>query len=183
MHSWKMNLDTPVTRHNIRRLGAMDAASYRDIRLDGLKTHPESFGAAWEDECRLDLADYRLRLEQNIVFGIEEIGSTPLVGVAGLHIPTGPKLRHKAVLWGMYVRPACRGSRLGTALLAKVLEQAELIAEDVTLAVAVKNKIAVQLYEKAGFRSYGIERRALKIDNQYYDEHLMSLSVRQSNAT
>jgi len=34
--------------------------------------------------------------------------SSPLVGVAGFRVEDAVKLRHKGVLWGMYVRPEAR---------------------------------------------------------------------------
>ncbi len=34
----------------MRRLDAHDVASYREIRLEGLKNHPEAFSSSWEDE-------------------------------------------------------------------------------------------------------------------------------------
>lgn len=36
----------------LRRLGSSDAASYRELRLEGLRSHPEAFGASWEYEAR-----------------------------------------------------------------------------------------------------------------------------------
>jgi len=40
------------------------------------------------------------------------------------------------------------------------------------------NVEAARLYAEAGFSVYGLERRALKVDGRYYDELLMSLSLR-----
>lgn len=46
--------------------------------------------------------------------------------------------------------------------------------EEVRLTVVATNKAAVRLYERAGFEQYGLERQALKIDHDYYDEVLMA---------
>jgi RimJ/RimL family protein N-acetyltransferase len=37
------------------------------------------------------------------------------------------------------------------------------------------NKAAHNLYLSLGFESYGLEPKALKIDNRYYDDELMFL--------
>jgi ribosomal protein S18 acetylase RimI-like enzyme len=41
------------------------------------------------------------------------------------------------------------------------------------LSVAVTNDRAIHFYERLGFSKYGTESRALKIGNEYIDEHLM----------
>jgi len=43
-------MSTSQQDFQIRRLEPHDAAAYRDLRLEGLRNHPEAFGASWEDE-------------------------------------------------------------------------------------------------------------------------------------
>ena len=43
-------------RLTVRRLSALDATAYRDLRLAGLLAHPEAFGASWEEEADHPLA-------------------------------------------------------------------------------------------------------------------------------
>ncbi len=88
----------------IRRLEPQDVAVYRELRLEGLKNHPEAFGASWDDEIDKPDAWWTERLEANTVFG-GWIDSSRLLGVAGFQVPGTAKQRHKAILWGMYVRP------------------------------------------------------------------------------
>src|SRR5216117_3391695 len=107
----------------IRRLESHDVVAYRELRLEGLKNHPESFGAAWEDEIEEPDSWWTERLESNTVFGGWTEGS-PLLGVAGFSVPGAAKQRHKGILWGMYVRPDARGTGLAASLLQCVIEQA-----------------------------------------------------------
>lgn len=160
----------------LRRLGLPDAAGYRELRLEGLRRHPEAFGASWEDEAAKPLAWFAERLERNAVFGAS-LDAAALVGTAGLLVPDAAKLRHKAVLWGVFVQPQARGTGLAAALVARVLEQARGIVEEVRLTVVASNPAAVRLYTRAGFRQYGLERRALKVGNEYHDELLMALQL------
>jgi RimJ/RimL family protein N-acetyltransferase len=41
--------------------------------------------------------------------------------------------------------------------------------------VVASNAAACRLYSTAGFKEYGLERRALKIGSEYYDDVLMAL--------
>lgn len=159
----------------LRRLGADDAAGYRGLRLHGLAEHPEAFGASWEDEAERPLPWFAERLERNAVFGGWAAGGAELAGVAGLAVPDAAKLRHKGVLWGMHVRRGFRRAGLGAALLARVLDHARGAVEEVRLSVVLSNAAAVRLYEAAGFETYGVERRALRVAGRYHDEALMAL--------
>jgi RimJ/RimL family protein N-acetyltransferase len=49
--------------------------------------------------------------------------------------------------------------------------------EEVCLTVVTSNAAARRLYSAAAFKEYGLERRALKVGSQYYDEVLMSLPL------
>jgi len=162
----------------IRRLSALDAEAYRDLRLGGLRAHPEAFGASWEEEGAKTLAWFEDRLDRNIIFGGIMAAASELGGVAGFYVPDSVKQRHKGVLWGMFVQPQVRGMGLGPALVARVLEHARATVEEVRLTVVSTNAAAIRLYERAGFEQYGLERRALKVGGDYHDEVLMALSLR-----
>jgi hypothetical protein len=41
----------PMNSLKVRRLEAHDVASYRELRLEGLKFHPEGFASSWEYEA------------------------------------------------------------------------------------------------------------------------------------
>ena len=107
----------------VRRLEAHDAPVYRDLRLEGLKNHPEAFGSSWEDECRKPEAWWAERLKQ-APCSAAGLDDSPLLGVAGFHAHAASKLRHKAVLWGMHVRIEGRGTGLAACLVQRVIEHA-----------------------------------------------------------
>jgi RimJ/RimL family protein N-acetyltransferase len=163
----------PQKLFKVRRLEAQDAMIYRDLRLEGLKNQPEAFGSSWEDESGKPDAWWVERLETSTVFG-GWIDASPLLGVAGFHAHAASKLRHKAVLWGMYVRIEGRGTGLAGRLVQRVIEHARPLVEEICLTVVASNIAGKRLYSAAGFEPYGIERRALKIGEEYFDEVLMS---------
>ena len=84
------------------------------------------------------------RLAGSTVFGGFE-GQT-LHGIAGFKQEQGLKDRHKAMLVGMYVRPAARGTGLGRRLVEAVLDHARGRVELVQLAVVAGNDAALRLY-------------------------------------
>ena len=92
-------------------------------------------------------------------------------------MPKAGKSKHKGVLWGMFVQPEFQGTGLGTALVARVVEHAARIVEELQLTVVATNTAAIRLYTRAGFKPYGLEQRALKVGEQYYDELLMTLRL------
>jgi len=163
----------------LRQLGESDAATYRELRLEGLSANPDAFGASFEEEECMSLSWFEDRLENNIIFG-GYANDHALVGVAGLMIPTSTKLRHKGTLWGMFLRPEARGTGLARSLAERIIERAEGIVEEVLLTVVTSNVSAVRLYEDLGFEKYGLERRALKVEGRYSETLLMALILKES---
>jgi ribosomal protein S18 acetylase RimI-like enzyme len=102
-----------------------------------------------------------------------------LVGTAGLVREPNLKERHKARIWGVYLKANIRGQGLGRTMLAELLRRAASMegVEQVLLAVAAPQTAAIALYHSFGFTSYGREPRALKIGDQYIDEELMVLQL------
>lgn len=170
-----MTIDGNITEFTIARLGSAQARDYRDLRLDGLARHPEAFGASWEDEAARTVEQFAERLGQGTVFGARSEGRPGLIGAVGLRVPQGEKTRHKGIVWGMYVRPQARRIGVGEALLAHALDHAATLVEEVILTVEASNRAALDLYRRAGFEQYGLEKRALKIGEDYRDEALMAL--------
>jgi RimJ/RimL family protein N-acetyltransferase len=160
----------------IRRLTPADAASYRDIRLDGLRCNPEAFGSTFEDESARPLTFFSERLGGSAAFGA--FHDSELVGIAGLLIREGRKEAHKGLLVGMYVRPSERKAGVGRRLVETIVEFACQRVELIQLAVVSDNEQARRLYERLGFVEYGIERKALKQDDHYYDEVLMAKDLK-----
>jgi RimJ/RimL family protein N-acetyltransferase len=152
----------------IRPLCADEAALYRDIRLEGLRLHPEAFGSAFEQETAESLPFFEQRLTGNTIFA--GFHDQEVLGVAGFMPEPGLKRAHKGHLWGMYVRPAARGTGLAPQLVEAVLEFAKDRVELVQLSVVSGNAPAHRLYVSHGFAPYGLEERSLKVDGRYLDE-------------
>ena len=164
--------DVRVAGIEVRQLLPIDAALYRDIRLEALKLSPEAFGSAFETEHAEALTWFADRLESSAVFGAFD--GTDLVGTAGFFIRQGRKETHKGVLWGMYVRPEARKAGVGKQLAEAVIDHACQCVELIQLTVVSGNEPARRLYDSLGFIEYGIEKNSLKQDGHYWDEVLMA---------
>ena len=87
------------------------------------------------------------------------------------------RVRHKGSIWGMYIAAEAQGHGLGRALMREAIARASAIPglEQISLGVISGNDYARTLYTSLGFQSYGLERRALLINNKYHDDELMQL--------
>jgi ribosomal protein S18 acetylase RimI-like enzyme len=75
----------------------------------------------------------------------------------------------------MYVARERAGQGVGSALLSHLLGEArrEPGLTQLTLTVTETNVAARRLYEKFGFRSFGIEPRAIRVDDTCFDKNHM----------
>jgi ribosomal protein S18 acetylase RimI-like enzyme len=161
----------------IRQLSPADAESFRELRLEGLRLNPEAFGSTYDFEKDQPLTRYTGWLTNSTVFGAYQ--NTHLIGTASFTQLSGLKDSHKGLLRAMYVRPTHRRSGAARQLVQAVIETARQTVEQVQLSVVSDNLPALHLYQSLGFRQYGLEPRALKHNDRYSDEILMSLDLTQ----
>jgi len=161
--------------YSIRQLTEDDVALYREIRLEGLKRYPASFGSSYETEAQQPVSWFKEQAGNAIIIG--GFRDTALMGVAGIYLRPEPKLTHKCVLFGMYVRLEAQGSGLAKELAESVIERVKSSVEEILLTVAVSNIAAVKLYTNIGFIEYGMEPRSLKVGDEYHDQLMMRLPV------
>ena len=158
-----------------RRLLAADAEAYRAIRIEGLTHAPAAFGSSLAEEGEQPDGWWTDRLQRNHMFGLFD-GET-LLGVAGFYIEGMEKVRHRAHLIGVYLRPAARGKGAGQLLLQAVIEEARRQVKQLHLAVTTDNEPARRLYERMGFVVYGEDPRGLRVGEKFYDDYLMVLRL------
>ena len=170
----------------IRRLIPDDAPQYRELRLRGLAAHPDAFTSSHDEEAGKPLAATQRRLAPDSpdrVWGAFVAGE--LAGVLGLTPESRAKSRHKAHVFGMYVASAFGGRGIGKALLAHVIHIARETPhiEQLTLTVTQGNGAARALYARAGFETFGVEPRAIRVDGVYLaKEHMVLFLDRATSA-
>ena len=162
----------------IRQLRAHDATDYRALRLRALWEYPEAFTSSYDEEQDKPEAWYedRLASARTRFWGAFEDGQ--MCGVVGLEREARAKNRHKATVVGMYVSTEHNGRGIGRQLMDALCESARLDGlELLVLTVTQGNDLAVQLYESSGFRSFGVEPRAIKIDGRFFSKNHMVLEL------
>jgi ribosomal protein S18 acetylase RimI-like enzyme len=158
---------------NIRRLSDEDTDAFRALRLFGLQDTPSAFGSSYEEEIAFPASAVEgwLALKPDRgTFGAFDKES--LVGIVGLGRENMKNLSHKARVWGLYVRPEFRSKGIARALLLEALSLARSVPEimQIGLCVNVKNTHAIQLYESVGFKEFGREPGAMRINGELHDE-------------
>lgn len=166
---------------HIRRLTPQDAPSFHALRLLALRDEPTAFGSSYEEEAAFSPETISARLATHLdqgVFGAFD--ELRLLGIVALRRESMRKLRHKGMIFGMYVTPEARGNGVGRDLLSQALMLARSVPDllQVNLGVNADNTRAIALYESMGFETFGREPRAMKIEEVFHDELHMVLHVR-----
>jgi len=163
----------------IRRLEISDAPVYRELRLRGLRDHPDAFTSSFEEESLRSPADTEKRLaatSDTVMWGAFVEGT--LAGVVGMTRETRLKNRHKATLVAMYVAPEYGGQGLGLALVQTVIQAAKTAeVELLILTVTDTNRQAAALYTRAGFASFGVEPDAIRVNGVPFGKQHMYLQL------
>jgi GNAT superfamily N-acetyltransferase len=163
----------------IRRLEISDAPVYRELRLRGLRDHPDAFTSSFEEENVRSAAETEKRLSptsDTVMWGAFVEGT--LAGVVGMTRETRLKNRHKATLVAMYVAPEYGGQGLGLALVQTVIQAAKAAkVELLILTVTDTNRQAAALYARAGFASFGVEPDAIRVNGVPFGKQHMYLQL------
>lgn len=159
----------------IRPVGIEDAPFINEIRrMDGVRENV--LGITSERVTRSE--DFIKGLTDNnhvFVAEIEENSLKKIVGMIGLNINRGARLRHSASI-GIMVHADYQGQGIGTELFKKVLDLADnwLMLVRLELGVFVKNERAVKLYQSLGFQIEGTRKYAAIRNGEYADEYVMA---------
>lgn len=161
----------------VRKLAADDALQLRNMRLFALKDSPTAFTSSYEEELeRFNDGDYVNAIQTNHYFGA--FHEDTLIGIMGYFVRPHRKQWHQGVLFGVFVHPDWRGNAISQRMLELLIADAHKRVEMMVLQVAVDNFSARHTYLKAGFQSYGVEPKALKVGDAYIDEEHMWLDLK-----
>ena len=105
------------------------------------------------------------------------VSGNAVIGWCDILVGSLPGFTHCGRL-GMGVRQNFRGMGIGKKLLTAAIKKAhEKKIERIELDVFASNKVAIKLYERAGFVVEGVKEKARKLDGVYDDVICMALSL------
>lgn len=166
----------------LRKLQPHESSIYRLIRLACLKNAPQFFGSTFEEESQTPRLKFETYIENNerdhFMFGAFD--NETLIGITGFERMKRARDRHRGELVQVYIESQYRGQNIGARLLRAVVEHAFTLdgIEQIQLSLIAGNESAGRLYEKIGFRTFGIQPRYFKMGENYTDQQLMQLFKR-----
>ena len=166
----------------IRKLEPHESAAYREIRLACLKNASAYFGSTYEEEASNSRLKFETFIENNskdhFIFGAFDHDT--LIGITGFKRMERQRDRHRGEVVQVYVEAGYRGQSLGEKLIRSVIAQAFTLEgiEQAQLSAIAGNENAIKLYEKIGFRTFGIQTNYFKMGDTYTDQCFMQLFKR-----
>jgi ribosomal protein S18 acetylase RimI-like enzyme len=169
--------------HSIRLLNREDGPDYQRLRLESLQNSPFAFLSTYESEQKLHEDTFSNHLDWSYhpphfgYFGVFMPDPTDpeekkLVGYIQVSQTFLEKQEHIAMLNNLYISPDYRGLGLASELfehIFQVISTHEKV-ERLYLSCTAKNKHALGLYKKLGFRRFAVKVRAIKWQGEYDDE-------------
>jgi len=163
----------------IKEISSVQANEYKAFFIRGLIEDEESFRISPNDEREAQFPTTGSVDSFTLAAYVDQ----QLAGVVSLarEGKDREKLRHKALLFRMYVSSSHRGKGIARRLIEKAIERAQQVddIERIVLTVIGHNDKAKSLYQSLGFEIYGSEPKALKWKDKYFDEDLMALELRK----
>lgn len=102
-----------------------------------------------------------------------------IIGNAYIHSNPRERIQHKAEI-AISVLQSHWNKGVGSRLMETILDFAKStpFMETIYLEVATTNAAAIRLYQKFGFETYGVNKKAIKLDKDtYLDWYLMRLDL------
>lgn len=162
----------------IRQLELVDARELFRFWQAALREEPFAFVTSPEDDVASfeSLREYLSRRPDALVFGAFD---PEMVGMLGISRENRRKLAHKALIWGVFVREEYRGHGVGEQLLSVAIDHARSVdgLKALRLGVSQRSAPARRLYERAGFRVWGIEPDCIQYGGESADLCYLELKL------
>jgi len=165
----------------VRVLTSSDAGAYQRLRTEMLLDSPASFLSAPGDDIAEDRAVLAKKLDEaeNKVLAIEGEDGAGLIAAGGIYRSPRLKMRHYAMIWGVYTSPAWRRRGCSRALMEGAIGLARSWdgVEMINIGVSVNAPSALRLYESLGFVAWGREPRVTRVGAETFDEIHLAMEL------
>lgn len=148
---------------------------FRDLRLEALKLHPQTFVSLFEEEVEFSPSQWQSFLIQDkYEYLFVQDRNRNLVGMGALVWHPGKKYVHMAELGSVFIKSEFRRQKAFTQLfnsLEAVGKQRDL--EKLISYCATGNVSSVSAYVKNGFKIVGNLSKQMKNNGEYIDEYIL----------
>jgi len=170
-------METHMNHSVIKEIKSDQKEFYKQFLGHGLIHDEENFRITPNDDLHLDFPTK----DKDDSFTLGAYIGNVLGGVVSFERDGSnrEKLRHKGILFRMYVANEYRGQGLSKELIDALLVRAKKIGdiEQINLTVISNNDKAKGLYEKFGFKTFSSEEHAIKWKGKYFTEDQMVLRI------
>ncbi len=164
---------------NISEIKGIEIEMYKAFLVKGLNQDEENFRLTPNDDLNAPFPTH----DKEDSFTLGAFENKQLAGVVSFMRDGGDreKLRHKGILFRMYISNEFRGHGIAKKLIEEVILRVKKIKdiEQINLTVISNNTTAKGLYEKFGFVTFASETNAIKWKNKYFTENQMVLKIAQ----
>ncbi len=163
----------------IRTLKETDKALYSELWRNALMEQDECFRISIEDEPSPQIQT-KFSSES---FTLGAFINSSLVGTVSVERDLRAKLKHKALLFRMFVHDSAAGKGVGKALVKEAISRAKSIQslKQLYLTVLDTNERALHLYTSLGFETFAHELESVKIKTKFVGELQMAYSLKTPN--
>lgn len=163
----------------VRQLELGEESQLLELLRSALMEEPLAFVTSPEDDSMSSLESIRegLRRSPNVaIFGAFD---GCLVGMLWLAREPRKKLSHKALIWRAFVRKEFRGRGIGGQLLGVAISHARGLdgLAALRLGVSDRSPAAHRLYERYGFRVWGVEPDCIRSNGESAQLYWMTLPL------
>jgi ribosomal protein S18 acetylase RimI-like enzyme len=152
-----------------RHLTPDDYNIWRNIRLEALSAHPQSFLTTYEEELARPESQSNDWLASGSLMGAFD--GDDLCAVMSIDPEKPPAMAHRGWIHTVYCRPNWRGGPMSRGLMDYAIAQAkEAGLLQLELYVEATNTRAIAFYERFGFQLCGRIPRAVRIADQFQDD-------------
>ncbi|MDO8574177.1 MAG: GNAT family N-acetyltransferase [bacterium] len=152
-----------------------DWENFKTIRLKALSANPTAFGSSYKQEVNRPEEIWKQKLATSWVYAA--IVENQFVGIARVLFELGEHVQHVASIVSLFIDPAYRRQGIGKKIIRKIISDLhdQKVIVKIILTVNADQKPAIKLFEKVGFKTIGIAKYGVKVNQTYYNQLHMEL--------